>query len=53
MRIETSLGTVLFVGGVAFILGAQYGYHKTRERFFTQIANTLAEEIIKPDSKRT
>lgn len=54
MKIETNIGTIVLVGGVAFALGAQYGYHKTKERFFTAVSNVLTDELIKcskPENK--
>lgn len=33
MKIETTIGTVISVGVALFLVGAQYGYLKTEERF--------------------
>lgn len=53
MRIETNLGTIVIIGGVCFWLGASYGYHRTKEKFFTGVANVLSNELVKQsqDSK--
>ena len=47
MKIETNLGTIVLVGGVCFLLGAGYGYHRTKEMFFTGVANVFADELVK------
>ena len=47
MKVETTIGTVVIVGVVSFIAGAGYGYHRTKEVFFTKVANVLAEEAVK------
>ena len=45
MKIETTLGAVVLVGGVAFVVGAQYGYYKTKERFYKEVADMFVEKI--------
>ena len=32
MKIETTLGTIIVFGGIAFVLGTQYEHHRIRER---------------------
>ena len=32
MEVKTTVGSLVFAGVIIFALGAQYGYHKTRER---------------------
>jgi hypothetical protein len=32
MKVETTLGTIMLLTGVTFLIGSQYGYYKTKER---------------------
>lgn len=47
MKIETTLGAIVLVGGVAFLVGAQYGYYKTKERFYAEVANIVIKGEMK------
>ncbi len=45
MKIETTIGTIIIVGGVAFLVGAQYGYYKTRQRYVENAAKELIDRF--------